>query len=221
MFNVAIPGESLTQPKGNRPYEKPAEFDNPVDAFNNILEAYYHPVTFGNVTKSLIAGVPIEFLVDVITFSGFMSGKYTVDVAELIKPAFFLNILADARDSDIDPIIFSTTEGPDEMDPSDFINMMKELRPEKHAELLASTPLSKPEEPMMEPEEPMMAPEEPMMEPEGSFIQQQGPAMGLQEPMMEPEGQMPVPQSPPLPPQAPPQAPMMSGGFIEQRMDGE
>jgi hypothetical protein len=145
MFNVSVAGEGLTQPKGLRPYEKPAEFDKPVDAFNNLLETYYNPVTFGNITKSLSAGVPIEFLVDIVVFSGFMNGKYTVDVSEIIKPVFFLNIVADARDIGIEPVLFSKMEGPDEMNPTDFMSMMENLRPEKHAALL--------EEAQSEPEE--------------------------------------------------------------------
>jgi hypothetical protein len=145
MFNVSVAGEGLTQPKGNRPYEKPSEFDSPIDAFNNILEKYYDPVTFSNIIKSLSAGAPIEFLVDIIVFSGFMNGKYTVDVSELIKPVFFLNIIADARDMGVEPVLFSKMEGPDEMNPTEFMNIMKDLRPEKHAALL--------EEAQAEPEE--------------------------------------------------------------------
>tara|TARA_R100001244_G_scaffold101231_2_gene75505 strand:+ start:183 stop:704 length:522 start_codon:yes stop_codon:yes gene_type:complete len=145
MLNVSLAGEGLTQPKGIRPYERPAEFDSPVDAFNNILEMYYNPITFGNITKSLSAGVPIEFLVDIIVFSGFMNGKYTVDVAELIKPVFFLSVIADARDMGVEPVLFSKMEGPEEMNPTDFMSMMKDLRPEKHAALL--------EEAQLEPEE--------------------------------------------------------------------
>ena len=99
LFNVSIPGESLAEPKGN------------------ILDTHYNPVTFGNVTKSLSAGVPIELIVDIVVFAGFMEGKYTVDVAELIKPAFFLNLIADARDTGIEPVLFLNIEGPEEMSP--------------------------------------------------------------------------------------------------------
>ena len=31
-------------------------------------------------------GIPVEALVKVITFSGFIEGKYTVDVAKLLEP---------------------------------------------------------------------------------------------------------------------------------------
>lgn len=136
LFNVSIPGESLTEPKGKWPYEKPAEYASPIDAFKYILDTHYDPVTFGNVTKSLSAGVPIELIVDIVVFAGFMEGKFTVDVAELIKPAFFLNLIADARDSGIEPVLFMNIEGPEEMSPDAFMDVMKEFRPEKHAMLM-------------------------------------------------------------------------------------
>ena len=155
MFNVSVPGESLTQPKGQYPYEKPPEFDSPVDAFMALLESYYTPATFENVLKSLSAGVPIEVIVDIITFSGFTKGKYTVDVLELMKPAFFLNIIADARDSGVEPILFSKLEGPGEMHPNDFLKITKELRPEKYNALmaLAQTPMQEEQMQMELPEE--------------------------------------------------------------------
>ena len=193
MFNVSVPGESLTQPQGNRPYEKPAEFDKPVDAFNNILETYYNPVTFGNVTKSLSAGVPIEFIVDIIVFSGFMSGKYTVDVAELIKPAFFLNILADSRDAGIDPILFSTMEGPGEMNPADFVNIMKEMRPEKHKALLAESGVD---------------PEVDSGNLEDNYADLEGNDAGLNGGFIDPQGpQAPMAPMAPMAPQAPQEVP--------------
>ena len=137
LFNVSVPGESLVQPLGQHAYEKPPEFNTPKEALNFILEKYYHPTTFSNVVKVLSTGVSIELIVDTLVFTGFLQGKYTVDVAEIIKPALFLNIIADARDTDLDPVLLSSVSGPEELNSEDFMDLMKTLRPEEHAALSA------------------------------------------------------------------------------------
>ena len=42
-------------------------------------------------------GIPIEALVKVITFSGFIEGKYTVDVAKLLEPIVAMMITGEAK----------------------------------------------------------------------------------------------------------------------------
>ena len=133
LFNVSTPGESWTEPLGKHPYEQPPEFNTPKEALNFILDKYYHPVTFSNVVKVLAAGV------------------YTVDVAELIKPALFLNIIADARDTDLEPVLLSSVSGPEEINSEDFMDLMKTLRPEEHAALSAEAETEEAEQ-MMVPE---------------------------------------------------------------------
>tara|TARA_R110002020_G_scaffold473777_2_gene703571 strand:- start:5574 stop:6149 length:576 start_codon:yes stop_codon:yes gene_type:complete len=136
LFNVSIPGEGLTEKLGDRPYEQPPEYDSPVDALNFVLKQYYQPVTFKNIVSNISVGTPLETIVDVLTFSGFAGGKYTVDVAELMKPALLLNLIADARDLNIEPIILSKDTSPQEMNPDDFVAAMQAQRPEKHSEIL-------------------------------------------------------------------------------------
>ena len=167
-FNVSTPGESLTQPLGKYPYERPPEFNTPKEALNFITEKYYHPVTFSNVVKVLAAGVPIELVVDTLVFTGFLQGKYTVDVSELIKPALFLNIIADARDTGLEPVLLSSVSGPEEMNSEDFMDLMKTLRPEEHAELVAQAETEEAVE-MISPE-PELLPEE---EEEVGFIERE------------------------------------------------
>ena len=168
LFNVSTPGESWTQPLGKYPYENPPELNTPKEALNFILEKYYHPITFSNVVKVLSTGVPVELIVDTLIFTGFLQGKYTVDVAEIIKPALFLSIIADARDTNIEPTLLSSVSGPEEMNSEDFMELMKSLRPEEHAELVAQAETEEAEE-MLSPE-PELIPEE---EEEVGFIERE------------------------------------------------
>ena len=46
-------------------------------------------------------GIPIEALVKVITFSGFLEGKWTVDVAKLLEPIVAMMIAGEAALAEI------------------------------------------------------------------------------------------------------------------------
>ncbi len=83
-FDAPIPGQSLTDTPGNAPWEHPPQYTNPEE----ILDSLYDKITDGEFTEQLIAmldaGVPVEAIVRVIVFGGFMQGKYTPDVGFMI-----------------------------------------------------------------------------------------------------------------------------------------
>jgi len=83
-FDAPIPGQSLTDTPGNAPWEHPPQYTNPEE----LLDSLYDKITDGEFTEQLIAmldaGVPVEAIVRVIVFGGFMQGKYTPDVGFMI-----------------------------------------------------------------------------------------------------------------------------------------
>ena len=83
-FDAPIPGQSLTDTPGNAPWEHPPQYTDP----EQILEGLYDKITNGEFTEQLIAmldaGVPVEAVVRVMVFSGFMQGKFTPDVGFMI-----------------------------------------------------------------------------------------------------------------------------------------
>ena len=83
-FDAPIPGQSLTDTPGNAPWEHPPQMTDP----EQILEGLYDKITNGEFTEQLIAmldaGVPVEAIVRVMVFSGFMQGKFTPDVGFMI-----------------------------------------------------------------------------------------------------------------------------------------
>ena len=83
-FDAPIPGQSLTDAPGNAPWEHPPQFTDP----EQILDNLYDKITDGEFAEQLIAmldaGVPVEAIVRVIVFGGFMQGKYTPDVGFMI-----------------------------------------------------------------------------------------------------------------------------------------
>ena len=83
-FDAPIPGQSLTDTPGNAPWEHPPQYTNPEE----ILDGLYDKITDGEFSQQLIAmldaGVPVEAIVRVMVFGGFMQGKFTPDVGFMI-----------------------------------------------------------------------------------------------------------------------------------------
>jgi len=83
-FDTPIPGQSLTDEPGNYPWEHAPQFTD----VDEIIGDLYDSLTQPNIARQLIAmleaGVPVEAIVRVITFGGFMEGKYTPDVGFII-----------------------------------------------------------------------------------------------------------------------------------------
>ena len=83
-FDTPIPGQSLTDEPGNYPWEHPPQYAD----VDEILDKMYDTLTKPTIARQLIsmldAGVPVEAIVRVITFGGFMEGKYNPDVGFII-----------------------------------------------------------------------------------------------------------------------------------------
>ena len=83
-FDTPIPGQSLTDEPGNYPWEHAPQFTD----VDEVIGDLYDSLTKPNIARQLIAmldaGVPVEAIVRVITFGGFMEGKYNPDVGFII-----------------------------------------------------------------------------------------------------------------------------------------
>ena len=100
-FNAPIPGQGLTDEPGNYPWEHPPQFPAIEDAADFIYERLSDPKQLKRLLTMMRIGVPIEALVKVITFSGFLEGKFTVDVARLLEPIVAMQIMSKAQVAEI------------------------------------------------------------------------------------------------------------------------
>ena len=100
-FNAPIPGQGLTDEPGNYPWEHPPQFPAIEDAADFIYERLSNPKQLKRLLTMMRIGVPIEALVKVITFSGFLEGKFTVDVAKLLEPIVAMQIMSKAQVAEI------------------------------------------------------------------------------------------------------------------------
>ena len=95
--SVAVPGQSLTRPKGEYPWEQPPQFSDPDKAIAELMDKISKPDNMAKVFALLENGVTVVALVDAMVLTGFATGKYNPNVSELIKPDLreFIMILAE------------------------------------------------------------------------------------------------------------------------------
>ena len=85
-FDAPVPGESLTNTPGAAAWEHPPVHAKIEDAIEFITESLAERKNGERALTLMKTGTPIEALVKVITFSGFLEGKWTVDVAKMLEP---------------------------------------------------------------------------------------------------------------------------------------
>ena len=86
-FDTPIPGQSLTDEPANYPWEHPPQYTDVDDVLDRMYDTLTKPTVARELIAMLDAGVPVEAIVRVITFGGFMEGKFNPDVGfTIIEP---------------------------------------------------------------------------------------------------------------------------------------
>jgi hypothetical protein len=85
-FDAPVPGQSLTNEPGNAPWEHPPQMVKVDEAMGYVWEKLSEEKNFKRSIALLKFGMPIEALAKVISFSGFLEGKWSVDVAKMLEP---------------------------------------------------------------------------------------------------------------------------------------
>jgi hypothetical protein len=135
-FDHPIPGQALTDEPGKWPWDKPPQTTDADDAVEDVISSIVtNPEAIENFQKLMITGIPIESIVNTISFTGFTEGRWNPDVAELIKlplSAFFVIM---AKDNNIPAKMFNVDPEPNVMSDEQTINAMREGNPEAFAYL--------------------------------------------------------------------------------------
>ena len=100
-FDAPVPGQSLTDEPGNYAWEHPPQFASVEEATDFVYERLMDEGNMARMFTLLRMGIPIEALVKIITFTGFIEGKYTVDVAKLLEPMVAMIITGEATLAEI------------------------------------------------------------------------------------------------------------------------
>ena len=98
MFNGPIPGESLTKPPGNAPWEKPPKYAKVEEALSFYMDRLENPEMLEEVLFILSQDMPLELIVDNMLLYNEMKGRHTGDTSLLIGPIIheYLKLMADA-----------------------------------------------------------------------------------------------------------------------------
>jgi len=173
-YDAPIPGQSLTDEPGKWAWDKPPEMTDVDDAYEYVvLKIEQDPDLKDDMLKFLMAKTPIESICNTIAFTGFAQGKWSPDIAEMIKFPLSAYFAIMAEENGLEVIMFNQEkEEPTvtdeqildtlrENDPGALEFIQQELMAEQgDSENFLDAPPEGMEEPMME--EPMM--EEPMSE---------------------------------------------------------
>jgi hypothetical protein len=102
VLNAPIPGQSLTTPPRNAPYERPPEITDPDEALAVHLKRLSDPDAIEDAMYVLEIGIDVQTLVEGITRSAVMAGIHSIDVSLIIQPVLheFIKQTADALDVD-------------------------------------------------------------------------------------------------------------------------
>ena len=81
-----IPGQSLTAPLGDRPWQNPAQYGSAEEA----LEYYIPRIMESDFTDQLLdvieMGIPLTTIANSLQLASVMEGKHSIDVGILIMP---------------------------------------------------------------------------------------------------------------------------------------
>ena len=146
-FDAPVPGQSLTDEPGNYPWEHPPQFSDPEEVLDILFDKLGEPEVVEQVIAMLDSGVPVEAIVRVMTFSGFMNGKFNPDVGFLIVQPLMNMVSAIGIRAGISKLKLSL----EDLSNDDFITNMVELKEARSKieniaqDITEDTPVSKPE----------------------------------------------------------------------------
>ena len=133
-FAKAPPGYSLTGTPGKWPWERPPQYKTPSEAVDGLIDNLEKPEIQETYVQLMAAGVSIEELVGTMARVGFMEGKFTVDVAEIIKAPLAMYLMGLATEAEIPAKVFTTKDGlPREnygMEDAQILNIMRDRNPD-------------------------------------------------------------------------------------------
>ena len=133
-FNHPTPGESLTTEPGNNQYENAPEETDPEVVIQSVINFFNDPEQKEMLLTNLAVGMPVEAVVQTFALGGVAEGKFSPDVAELIKPALTLHIVNLAIEENIPVTIFTdevmSQEDQQELSEIEAKQVMEESRPE-------------------------------------------------------------------------------------------
>ena len=129
-FDLLAPapaGISLTEDNRNYPWGNPPKYADPDQAMDAAINSLETTSTRNNLIKMLMAGVSIESLIEGFIYSGFESGKFSLDTGLLMKPSLALYIAGIAEEEEM-PYRMFESDKPLEEDEIGDVHVLKIMK---------------------------------------------------------------------------------------------
>jgi len=84
-LNRAVPGQSLTKPLGEYPWEQPPQETTPTLALAKLFDKFEEGDNLARILAVLKEGVTVKQLAQGLLLTGFATGMFNASVAELIR----------------------------------------------------------------------------------------------------------------------------------------
>ena len=141
-LNQPMPGESLAAPPGQFAHDNPPNETSPEVVLEEIKNYLMKPEVTDELVAQMAAGFPVEAIVGMFVKGGVAQGKFSPDLAEIIKPPLTVILIGMALDAGITDLVTFTDEPIDQIAEQEGIEdrmrtTMKHLRPELASEMRA------------------------------------------------------------------------------------
>ena len=146
-IDAPIPGQSLTAPLGERPWQNPPRFATVEETLQFYVPRLTDAKMSGKLLDMLEMGVPVDTVVDTVQLNGVMEGVHSVDVGMLVSPVLSELVEKMAQDAGVNYVAEGKEEAEDTLDEPQIALAKMEMRKAKDMPVVAE-PLS--EEPMQE-----------------------------------------------------------------------
>ena len=140
-FDMPVPGQSLTGEPQKWPWENPTQFTDMDEALMHVVEKVRGDEASQKAFDQVIRlGMPLESIVNTITFGGFIEGLWTVDIAELLKPPLMAFLMLYANEKELPFVAFNNNEKPDktfvdDMSMNELMATTKEMNPTHYEDI--------------------------------------------------------------------------------------
>tara|TARA_Y100000114_G_scaffold144800_1_gene153778 strand:+ start:934 stop:1479 length:546 start_codon:yes stop_codon:yes gene_type:complete len=130
-FAPAPPGHSLTEDNSKWAWGKPPKIVDPEQALEQAINSLKEGRVQLELVKLLMAGASVEMIVEGYLFQSFQDGRFSPDVAVLIKAPLAFYIASIAEESNIPYRFFENKDALDEgtMDDATMLEMMEQNNP--------------------------------------------------------------------------------------------
>lgn len=102
MIDAPIPGQSLTAELGNRPWQKPPQYNTVEEALEYYIPRLTDPDMLDDLFDVMETGIPLTTIANALQSAGVMEGKHTIDVGILVMPVLIETMAYLAEESDIE-----------------------------------------------------------------------------------------------------------------------